>query len=88
MLIQYSLPYCKDLNKKYGYFTSVNTLKEFRNKGYQHEIMEYLIDFAKKNQIKTLKLDSNNSIAIKIYQKYNFKIYEKDRVIMTLTLEE
>lgn len=87
LLMQDNLPCCKDISEQFGYVTGVSTLKEFRNKGYQHELMKFLIGFAKEKHIKTLTLDSSNPIAIKLYEKYNFEIYEKDRVIMQLYLE-
>ncbi len=46
----------------------------YRGKKYAKELMNYMIDYAKKKQIDniTLEVSINNEIALKLYQKYGF----------------
>lgn len=51
----------------------------FKSKGIGKKIMKYLIDYADKTKVSELKLsvDSNNIVAIKMYQKFNFILEKK-----------
>lgn len=51
----------------------------FKGKGIGKKIMKYLIDYADKIEVSELKLsvDLNNSVAINMYKKFNFKLEEK-----------
>ena len=62
-----------------GYICDVFTLKEYRKKGIQTNLIKECIKFAKENNIIELKLSSDNPNAIKIYKEQGF---EYDRLIM------
>ena len=54
---------------------NIVTRKSMRNLGIASSMLEYLISYCKSSKIKSLNLDVNvqNSIAINLYKKYNFK---------------
>ena len=54
---------------------NIVTKKSFRANGIGKLMLEYLINMCKKVKIKTLNLEVNsqNTIAINLYKKYNFK---------------
>lgn len=54
---------------------NIVTKKNMRNFGIASSMLEDLISYCKTNEIKSLNLEVNaqNSIAIRLYSKYNFK---------------
>ena len=56
-------------------FMNIVTKKSFRENGIGKLMLEYLINMCKNEKIKTLNLEVNsqNTIAINLYKKYNFK---------------
>ncbi len=60
-------------NGKIAYICNVYTKPEYRKKGYQRNVFEYCLAYAKENKIKQFQLDSKNEIAIKFYKEYGFK---------------
>lgn len=50
-------------------------LKEYRSRGYGKLLLEHFLEYAKQNNIKTIRLDTDNKLktAIHLYQKYGFK---------------
>ena len=54
---------------------NIVTKKSFRENGIGKLMLEYLINMCKNGKIKTLNLEVNsqNTIAINLYKKYNFK---------------
>ena len=54
---------------------NIVTRKSMRNLGIASSMLEYLISYCKSSKIKSLNLEVNvqNSIAINLYKKYNFK---------------
>ena len=54
---------------------NIVTKKSFRANGIGKLMLKYLINMCKKEKIKTLNLEVNsqNTIAINLYKKYNFK---------------
>ena len=54
---------------------NIYVLEEYRNKGIASKLLEYVIDLGKKNYVLniTLEVRKNNTNAIKLYNKYNFK---------------
>lgn len=54
---------------------NIVTRKSMRNLGIASSMLEYLISYCKSVKIKSLNLEVNvqNSIAINLYKKYNFK---------------
>lgn len=68
-----------------GYICDVFTLKEYRKRGIQTNLIRECIKFAKKNRIIELKLSSDNLEAIRIYQGQGF---EYDELIMKREIKE
>lgn len=66
------LPQCND-DGKYGFIFNVFTKKEYRNRGIQSILIGKVIDYAIKNNISEIKLETDNDIAIKLYEKQGFK---------------
>ena len=76
---------------------NIITQNSYRHNGIASRMLDYLIDYCKKEKIKTINLEVNihNSIAINLYKKYNFnevglrkKYYNKtdDALLMTLKI--
>ena len=68
-----------------GYICDVFTLKEYRRKGIQTNLIKECIKFAKEKHIIELKLSSDNPEAIKIYKGLGF---EYDKLIMKKEIKE
>lgn len=66
------LPQCND-NGKYGFIFNVFTKKEYRQCGIQSILIETVINYAIKNNISEIKLETDNEIAIKLYKKQGFE---------------
>lgn len=82
-----------------GHITNLVTKKDRRKEHIGTKMLEELINIAKRNNLKSLTLEVNihNDIAIKLYQKYNFKEIGKrpkyyyntdDALIMTLEFKK
>lgn len=67
-----------------GYICDVFTLREYRKKGIQTNLIKECIKFAKENNIIELKLSSDNPNAIKIYKEQGF---EYDKLMMKKEIE-
>lgn len=76
---------------------NIVTKKNKRNLGIGSKLLDKLIDFSKEKNQKsiTLEVDEQNKPAIKLYEKYNFKIVgqrkkyyhnDNDALLMTLSL--
>lgn len=76
-IIKY-MPQCVESGVE-GYICDVFTLKEYRRKGIQTNLIKECIKFAKQNKIIKLKLSSDNPEAIRIYQGQGF---EHDKLTM------
>ena len=68
-----------------GYICDVFTLKEYRRKGIQTNLIKECIKFTKENHIIELKLSSNNPEAIRIYKGLGF---EYDKLIMKREIKD
>jgi len=77
-VIEY-LPQCND-NGKQGYVCNVYTRDEFRNKGIQTNLLKEVINFAIKNNLCELNLETDSEKAISIYKKLGFDF---DNLAMT-----
>lgn len=77
-VIEY-LPQCND-NGKQGYVCNVYTRDEFRNKGIQTNLLKEVINFAIKNNLCELNLETDSEKAISIYKKLGFDF---DNLTMT-----
>lgn len=67
-----------------GYICDVFTLNEYRKKGIQTNLIKNVLEYAKENYITDLSLSSDNSDAIRIYQKFGFK---QNELIMKLEIK-
>jgi ribosomal protein S18 acetylase RimI-like enzyme len=61
-------------------------LEEFQNKSIGKTILKYLINYIEINKISEVQLsvDIQNSIAIYLYHKYNFKISEIVKIFISI----
>lgn len=64
---------CTENNGRHCCVVSVYTIPEYRGKGYQQEVIKYLLDFAKKEHFNDITLTTNASDAAHIYEKIGFK---------------
>ena len=80
----HSMPQCVESGIE-GYICDVFTLKEYRRKGIQTNLIKECIKFAKEKHIIELKLSSDNPEAIKIYKDLGF---EYDNLIMKRKIKE
>jgi len=81
-----------------GHITNIVTKKDKRGNNIGTKMLEKIIDIAQKKELEsvTLEVNEHNEIAIKLYEKYNFKKIGKrkryynnvdDAIIMTLKFE-
>lgn len=68
-----------------GYMCDVFTLKEYRRRGIQTNLIKECIKFANENNVMKLKLSSDNPDAIRIYQRQGF---EHDERVMKMEVDE
>lgn len=64
---------CTENNGRHCCVVSVYTKPEYRGKGYQQEVIKYLLDFAKKEHFNDITLTTNTPDAAHIYEKFGFK---------------
>lgn len=68
-----------------GYIDDLFVLRDYRGKGFAHKLINEFINFLKKRKIKIIRLGVNtkNKVAIKMYNKFGFKLkhYEMDKKI-------
>lgn len=64
---------CTESNGRHCCVVSVYTMPEYRGKGYQQEVIKYLLDFAKKENFNDITLTTNAPDAAHIYEKVGFK---------------
>lgn len=65
---------CTDSDGRHGCIVSVYTKPEFRGKGYQQELIKYLLSFGKSEHFNDITLTTNTPDAEHIYQKVGFKM--------------
>lgn len=65
---------CTEDNGRHGCLVSVYTKPEYRGKGYQQEVLKYLLDYAKKENFNDITLTTNTPDAAHIYEKAGFKL--------------
>lgn len=65
---------CSDKNGKHCCLVSVYTKPNYRGKGYQQQLIKYLLDFAKKENFIDITLTTNTPDAVHIYEKVGFKL--------------
>ena len=64
---------CTEHNGRHGCIVSVYTKPEYRGKGYQQEVIKYLLDFAKEADFNDITLTTNAPDAEHIYEKVGFR---------------
>jgi GNAT superfamily N-acetyltransferase len=64
---------CSAPNNRHCCVVSVYTKPSYRGKGYQQELIRFLIDFAKKEHFNDITLTTNTPAAAHIYEKVGFK---------------
>lgn len=64
---------CTEKDGRHGCIVSVYTKPQYRGKGYQQELLKYLLDNAKKENFNDITLTTNTTDAIHIYEKIGFK---------------
>jgi ribosomal protein S18 acetylase RimI-like enzyme len=83
--------YLNDLNNIEGYITNVSVVESFQAKGISSQLLSKTIAFTKLKKYKRIKLSvhKENNYALKLYEKYGFKITEEDNdnFIMTKKIE-
>lgn len=72
-ILESHFPSNSNLSGLTAYITTVYTIEMYRGRGYQKELLSYVLDYAKKMEIVRFKLDSCNEIAIKMYNELGFK---------------
>lgn len=65
------IPYAENLTGKEGYILNIYTSPQFRNRGYASYILDKIIEYAQKNSIKRLWLNSSEQ-GEKIYKEKGF----------------
>lgn len=80
-IIEY-LPQCVD-NGVQGFICNVFTLKDYRRRGLQRELLEEVIRFSKENNLCEISLSSDSEQAIKLYKSFGFVF---DDLMMKLEL--
>lgn len=73
VVIHQMIPSAFFLNGKKAYVTSVYTDEDYRCKGIQNVLMQMVLDFLKKLNVKKIELDAVNPHAIKLYEKFGFR---------------
>ena len=56
-----------------GRVSAVYTDKDYRHKGYQTQVSKFLITKAFEMELPSIKVNSNNPVAVKLYEKVGFK---------------
>jgi ribosomal-protein-alanine N-acetyltransferase len=82
--------YCNEPSKKLAFITLVLLAPEYRGKGIASSLINYVIEYCKKNKFKkcSLEVRKDNFSAIKLYEKHGFEI-KKDsntKLLMSVTL--
>ena len=65
---------CTEKNRRHCSIISVYTKSEYRGKGYQQELLKYLLNFAKIHGFSDIALTTNTPDAAHIYEKFGFKL--------------
>ncbi len=82
--------YFNDIANHYGYITDVSVVKRYEGKGIASELIKSCIEYARKNNFVEIRLEvsDDNFDAIKLYNKFNFLVYENkdNQLLMKLKL--
>lgn len=64
---------CNEKNGRHCCLVSVYTKPDYRGRGYQQQLIKYLLDFAKAENFNDITLTTNTPDAVHIYEKVGFK---------------
>jgi len=76
--------YFNDLEQRVGFITNVSVVKDHHGKGIARALMDRCIEYAKKENFRSIKLEvsENNEGAIQLYKKLSFTPIElKDQTV-------
>lgn len=65
---------CSDKNGRHCCIVSVYTKPDYRGNGYQQQLINYLLGFAKSENFNDITLTTNTPDAVHIYEKAGFKL--------------
>jgi ribosomal protein S18 acetylase RimI-like enzyme len=70
--------YLNDEENEIAYITNVSLLVQYSGKGIAMELMRHCIEFSRGNKFKKIILEVNkkNKDAIRLYEKFNFEVYD------------
>lgn len=80
--------YCNDQDKRIAYITSVSVLKAWTGKGIAASLMNRCIEHAKAMGMKQVSLEaaSDNTLAIRLYEKNGFVAGKANAPFVTMNL--
>lgn len=80
--------YCNDQEKRIAYITSVSVLSEWMGKGIAASLMKLCIDYSKTSGMRQISLEvaSDNTPAIKLYEKSGFVAGKVNAPFVTMNL--
>jgi ribosomal protein S18 acetylase RimI-like enzyme len=80
--------YCNDQKNRIAYITSVSLLKEWTGKGIAAHLLHQCIEHAKASGMQKIGLEvaSNNTSALKLYEKSGFATGKVDAAFVTMSL--
>ncbi len=80
--------YCNDQGKRIAYITSVSVLKEWTGKGIAARLMSRCIEHAKASGMRQISLEvaSENTPAIKLYERGGFVVGKAKTPFVTMNL--
>jgi ribosomal protein S18 acetylase RimI-like enzyme len=80
--------YCNDRQTCIAHITSVSVLKEWTGKGIAAELMDQCLAYANSQRMRQIGLEvaSNNTSAIKLYEKRGFVAGETDAPFVAMSL--
>lgn len=66
-------------HREMAYLTSIVVKKEYQRKGYGERLLKYFIETSRLHGFEKMRLEVNreNQKAIKLYEKYGFRVEEK-----------
>lgn len=78
--------YFNDFETNTGFITNVSVIKEYQGYGIASKLLSNTINYAKENKFNKILLEvyKTNNKAIKLYEKYGFKMIKQsnDKIIM------
>ena len=81
--------YMNDTVTHQAFITSVSVYKEYFGTGVALEILSMCIHYAEIHRFSTISLEVNkqNNVAVKLYEKYGFKIFAEEGKLFLMKLE-